>query len=141
MENSNTITQFVEKSFDLNKKELETLPLDEIKLKVKKIISNNRWVKEVSGFPLIIQGQKVTIDTKRETRLMYFQSAAMLPDNSTILWKFPETHLNLTVYDLNLIIYSGIKFIEELFDEEYNKYMQVNNASTLEDILAIHIEF
>lgn len=118
-----------------------TKPIQDVKNEIKRIISHNRWAKEISGFPLTIQGQTVTIDTERDTRTMYFQAAAMIPEEGTVLWKFPEAHLNLTKSDLNLIVYSGIQFIEGLFEDEYIRHVQVNNTSTLQEVLDINTAF
>jgi hypothetical protein len=118
-----------------------TKPLSDVKIEVKRIISHNRWAKEISGFPLEIQETVVTIDTERDTRAMYFQAAAMLPEEGTISWKFPEAHLNLTKANLQYIVYAGIQFIEGLFSEEYIRHQQVDSSLTIEEILEVDRNF
>lgn len=111
--------------------------MEVVKSQLKATVTANRYEVEVQGILLTIQGQQVTIDTARGSRDIFFQTYLALGEAETVNWKFPETWLELTKLDLGLIVQSGKAHIQSTFDWEKDKLLEIDAATTREELEAL----
>jgi hypothetical protein len=114
--------------------------IDLVKGELKAIIAANRYNKENLGVTLTVQGVDVWCDTSRGNRDVFFQKYALMGDNDTVNWKFPNVWLTLTKSDLGYIVASGVGYIQGCFDWEVNKNTEIDNCSTLAQLDAVTLE-
>lgn len=117
--------------------EASPIEIDRVKDHLKGQITANRYEVEVQGIKLTIQGHEVTIDTARGSRDIFFQTYLALGENDIINWKFPEIWITLSKNDLGYIVQSGKDHIQSAFDWEKQKHLEIDAATTREDLEAI----
>lgn len=115
--------------------------IEEARVILKNKLAYNRWEKEISGFTLSVNNVNVTIDTNRDTRNMYFQAMMIMSDDQEILWKFDEGHILLNKQNFQEIFGIGSQYIINLFEQEYFIKLEIDNASTMNELLQIDISF
>jgi hypothetical protein len=116
------------------------LPVDSVKNSIKEIVANNRYVKENSGIKLEIQNTLVSIDTARGSREIFFDTWLAMTEEETINWKFPETWMSVTKSDMFTIVSAGKTHIQTCFNWEQSKVIEIDNATTLQELHAINLE-
>lgn len=99
-------------------------PLESAKLNYKQLASEKRYAVETAGTKITLQGQTVTLDTTREGRNIFVHTMIIMPDNTTIGWKFPEVWLEVTKAELQTIVAAGAGHIQVCFAWE----KQINEA-------------
>lgn len=113
------------------------LEVDAVRNKLKEIVANNRYVYEVKGIKVEVQGNLVTIDTARGSRDIFFSALISMGDSETINWKFPEMWLTVTKSDMTTIVAAGKQHIQDCFTWEQNKSIEIDAATSLEELDAI----
>lgn len=103
-------------------------------------VTANRYDKEISGVKVTIQNTEVTIDTARGNRDIFVQKYLLMSDTDTVQWKFPECWLTLTKADLGLVVSTGATFVQEQFNWEEGKVVEINACTTLEELDAVILE-
>lgn len=119
--------------------EIHEIPLDQIKNSFKEKVANNRWIKESEGVKVTIQTIEVTVDTSRDNRDIFFQKYLLMGENDVSGWKFPEGWLEITKQELGLIVATGAGWIQTAFDWEKNKAIEIDNCTTVEELLLVDL--
>ncbi len=115
------------------------IPLNFVKEALKAIAASERYNKEVKGTTTTIQGREVFLDTARGERDIFFQKYLLMPDNTTVEWKFPDCWLTLTKEDLGAIVFAGVTYIQSQFAWELAIAAQIDAATTVAELKAIVI--
>lgn len=108
-----------------------------VKDALKAIVAAERYQAEIVGPTMTLQGQEVSLDTTREGRNIFVQKWALMGDQDTVNWKFPETWLILTKSELGQVIGVGAAHIQGAFDWELGKVEDIDAATTLAELDAI----
>lgn len=116
---------------------VESNNIDAVKNDLIAKVAANRYAKEISGVKVTIQNTEVTIDTARGNRDIFVQKYLLMSDTDTVQWKFPECWLTLTKADLGLVVSTGATFVQEQFNWEEGKVVEINACTTLEELDAV----
>jgi hypothetical protein len=116
---------------------IEPNNIDAVKNDLISKVAANRYAKEISGVKVTIQNTEVTIDTARGNRDIFVQKYLLMSDTDTVQWKFPECWLTLTKSDLGLIVSTGATFVQEQFNWEEGKVVEIKACTTLEELDAV----
>ena len=109
-----------------------------VKAELKNLVADLRWAKEAKGVTLTIQGTEVWCDTARVNRDIFLQKYTIMPDNTTINWKFQNSvWLELTKAELGTIVSEGSTYIQSCFDWEAEKSVIIDNCTTLAELDAL----
>lgn len=108
-----------------------------VKSELKSVIADIRWTKENKGITLTIQGTDVWCDTSRGNRDIFLQKYTLMPDNTTINWKFPSGWLELSKTELGTIVTEGANYIQTCFDWEASKSALIDACTTLAELDAL----
>lgn len=113
-------------------------PLEFVKADLKNLVADLRWKKEAVGVTLTIQGTEVWCDTSRGNRDIFLQKYTIMPDNTTINWKFQNSiWLELTKAELGTIVTEGSTYIQSCFDWEATQAAIIDNCTTLAELDAL----
>jgi hypothetical protein len=115
-------------------------PIDLVKGELKTLVAAERYIRENAGITLTVQNVPVWCDTSRGNRDIFFQKYAVMGENDTVNWKFPNTWLTLTKAELGIIVASGTAYIQGCFDWEETKSVEIDACTTLAQLDAIVIE-
>jgi len=113
-------------------------PLEFVRANFKSELAEARYYKEIAGITINIQEIDVSIDTSREGRNIFIQTASIMQDSDIIAWKFPETWLNVNKPEMLLIISKGVEHIQNCFNWEKSISEIIDAAQSAEELLAIH---
>ena len=116
------------------------LPIEAVKNRLKEVVAYNRYVKESEGIKIEVQNTLVSIDTARGSREIFFNTWLSMLEEETVNWKFPETWMTVSKSDMFSIVSAGKSHIQSCFDWEQNKTIEIESASTLEDLDAIELK-
>ena len=105
-----------------------------IKNTLKEKVAANRYRKEISGTKVTIQDTEVTVDTGRDSRNIFVQKYMLMSDTDTVQWKFPEGWKTLTKAELGLVVSAGAAYIQEQFDWEVTKGIEIDSKETAEEL-------
>lgn len=111
--------------------------IEVVKGELKNVIADMRWMKENKGITLNIQGIDVWCDTSRGNRDIFLQKYTLMPDNTTINWKFPNGWLSLSKTELGTIVTEGANYIQTCFDWEASKSTIIDACTTLAELDAL----
>jgi hypothetical protein len=114
------------------------IALSKAALKVK--VTDDRYLKEIAGIKVTIQGHEVTADTARGSRDIFAQTYFAMSESETINWKFPEMWLLVTKSDMATIVNAGKNHIQSCFNWELNLHTAIDNAQTVEELKNISLE-
>lgn len=118
--------------------EKRDIPIEYVKHELKNIVADLRWIKEAKGVTLTIQGTEVWCDTARVNRDIFLQKYTIMPDNTTINWKFQNNvWLELTKAELGTIVIEGSTYIQSCFNWEVAQSAIIDNCTTLEELDAL----
>jgi hypothetical protein len=114
----------------------EVLPIqvEFIKQNLKQKVAINRYIKENAGTKVTIQDTEVSIDTSRENRNIFVQKYLLMNESDTVQWKFPEGWKTLTKEELGLVVSTGATYIQEQFDWEVSKGIEIDSKETAEEL-------
>lgn len=115
--------------------------IDGIKQTLKDKLAVIRYTKEIAGTKATVQNNTVTIDTSRDGRNIFVQKYALMGANDTVMWKFPETWLNLTKNDLGQIVTQGAEHIQSQFNWEQSFVAQIDAAQEVATLIEIKKQF
>ena len=110
--------------------EVKETPLEHIKSELKSKIAANRYIKENAGVKYTVQNLEITIDTSRGNRDIFVQKYLLMGDSDTVQWKFPEGWLTLTKPELGTLVSVGVDYVQQQFDWEVSKGVEIDNATT-----------
>lgn len=113
--------------------------LDLVRGELKQLLAAERYQKEISGVKTTIQGVEVTVDTNRGERDIFVQKYLLMGENDTVEWKFPEGWFTLTKSDLGLAVVAGATHIQNAFNWELSKAMELDAATNHEELLLVEI--
>ena len=119
--------------------EIKDQSIESVKQNLISKIAANRYIKECAGIKITIQNVEVNVDTSREGRAIFIQAYTVMADNETINWKFPEAWLTLSKSELTQIIYTGASHVQETFNWESNKTIEINNCGSLQELNVIDV--
>ena len=111
--------------------------LEAVQNELKNELANTRWEKEIAGIKITIQNVEITADTNRGVRDLFVQQYLLMGETETVMWKFPETWLNLTKQDLGLIVGSGANHVKQAFEWEQSLVNQIDLCTTLSELDAL----
>jgi hypothetical protein len=115
--------------------------IDLVKAELKNLVADMRWKKEGEGVTLTIQETEVWCDTSRGNRDIFLQKYTIMPDGTTINWKFPnDIWLQLTKQELGYIVSEGSLYIQSCFDWEATQNDIINACTTLAELDALTFE-
>jgi hypothetical protein len=113
------------------------LPVDAVKNQLKAVAINNRYTYETRGVKIIIQGTEVTVDTSRGSRDIFFDAYLSIGEDETINWKFPEGFFTVNKTELGLAVSAGKSHIQNAFDWEMTKTVEIDACVTLAELNAV----
>lgn len=117
------------------------IPIDQVKSDLKNKVADLRWKKEAKGVTLTIQGTEVWCDTSRGNRDIFLQKYSIMPDNTTINWKFlNNVWLELAKTELGTIVMEGSTYIQSCFNWEAERSAVIDNCTTLAELDALVFE-
>lgn len=119
--------------------QVQDLPIDIVKGSLKGIVAANRYLREIAGIKVNVQGNEVSVDTSRDGRQIYFDTYMAMNDQETIVWKFTEMWISLTKADLGAIVSAGKNHIQSAFQWEAEKAAEIDAATTLAELNAIDL--
>lgn len=119
--------------------EIRQNELESIKNALKRQIAINRYIKEIKGVKTTIQNTEVTVDTARGSRDIFIQKLLLMPDGTTVRWKFPEGWLTLTKPELQAAVTAGAMYVEQQFQWESGVSQQIDACTTAEELDAINL--
>jgi arabinogalactan endo-1,4-beta-galactosidase len=119
--------------------EVWSMPVDAVKNQLKAVLAAERYRKEIAGVKVTIQNTEVTVDTTRDIRNNLVHHYVLMEDNDTIQWKFNTTWLTLTKSEVETLVKAGKSYIQTQFEWEANLIIEINNATTLEQLDSIVI--
>jgi hypothetical protein len=108
--------------------EVKPLLIEIAKANLIKQLSSERKSREAKSIKITVKGQEVTVNTDRESRAVYASKILSIGD-LTAYWKFPETWMEITKYDLEYIISEIDKIVQVAFDWEFAKLNEIENAA------------
>lgn len=114
--------------------------IESVKAYLKSVVASNRYSKEIEGIKQTIQGIEVSVETDRNTRNIFFQKYLLMAENETVGWKFPEAWLTLTKSELGNIVANAASHIENKFNWEANKVVEIDSANTHAELDSILLE-
>lgn len=109
---------------------VEPKPLLDVQGKLKEVVANNRWKKEIAGIKVTIQENELSISTTRGDRDIYLQALQLGADNK--IWKFPEGFFTLSLADLQVIVYAIVNHVQTVFDWEAQTVNEIMSTSDLQ---------
>lgn len=116
--------------------EKSNIDLDKIKNEYKKIISNERWIRETSGYIThSINDIDIKISTDRETRISLVTKLAS--NNGPYNFKFGDVWVEITGENIGQIITKIDEKIQSDFDWELQKINEINLCSTIDELNSI----
>ena len=118
----------------------QPLPIDAVKNQLKTECAAERYRREIAGTKVDIQNTEVTIDTNRGSRDIFVQKYLLMGDTDIVQWKFPEGWLELTKSELGLIVSTGAAHVQDQFNWESAKIVEIDSCETLEQLVAVVIE-
>ena len=102
--------------------------------------AESRWNKETTQINRTIGGKELTLDTDRESRIMYTQAVSLVSDDYTSQWKFNGEFVVINKSDLHSIVYEVMTHVQSCFDWESDKVTEINSKSTIEELKQIILE-
>lgn len=108
--------------------EVKPLILQIAKANLIQQLSSERKSREIKDIKVTVKGQEVTVSTDRESRAVYSSKILSIGD-LTAYWKFPETWMEITKSDLEIIISEIDKVVQAAFDWEFAKLNEIENAA------------
>jgi hypothetical protein len=109
--------------------------LSSAKGKYKDRASDIRYKKEISGTTVTINNNQHFIETGRMQRSKYIEK--LLSMEESVNWKFQDQWDILSKVDIQKIVSTINTHIQSAFDEEYNFNLLIEQAESIEDLLAI----
>lgn len=145
--NYNQKTEYIHGPFwnfdnDIAQGTYQVLPtsIELIKNTLKAQVASERYTTEVAGFKYTIQNTEVFVDTSRDTRNIFVQKLLLMADTDTCSWKFPEAWLTLTKTELASIVMDGAAFVQNCFNWEEAKVIEIDLCTTAEQLDAINLK-
>lgn len=126
-------------SFATGTFQVKDQPIEYVKQTLIGRVAANRYIKESAGTTTVIQDKTVSIDTSREGRAIFVQAYTLMADDATINWKFPEAWLTLTKPELGQVVAVGATHVQQSFNWEESKTVEINNCTTLEELNNIDV--
>jgi hypothetical protein len=117
--------------------EVQPLDLNSVKQNYRERVASKRYDKEIAGTSVEINGIEYKLKTDRDSRFKYVEKLVLMEDDTTINWKFDEGWALLNKENLQSIVSSIETHVQNTFDEEYNLNVILDQAQTVQDILAI----
>ena len=111
--------------------------LDEVKTLRKQEVSPYRREKENTILTLTINGTEVEVSTSREERLLLASKLAASPGPHN--FKFKNTWLEITTEELQYILNQIDIKVQEAFDWEYTKLVEIDACETIDDVYDVVI--
>jgi hypothetical protein len=111
--------------------------LEEVKTLRKQEVSPYRREKENTIITLTINGTAVEVSTSREERLLLASKLAASPGPHN--FKFKNTWLEITTAELQYILNQIDMKVQEAFDWEYTKLVEIDACETIDDVYAVVI--
>ena len=101
----------------------------QVRHELKEIAANTRWIREIKGTTITLQGSTVSLDTNRGSRDIFLQ-AYQLGSNGAV-WKFPSCWLTLSNAELGLIVEAVMGHVQTCFVWESTIDAEIDAATTL----------
>jgi hypothetical protein len=117
--------------------------LNGVKGYLKNTVAANRYSVETGKLEYTFSdGQVVELYTEREERMIYLNTLQALPDGMTVPFKFKNGifRTGVTKQELQEIVNLGMMHIASTFEWESNKVLEIENASTKEELKVIEIK-
>lgn len=123
--------------------EVSDVSIDSVKNSMKAQLATNRYNQEVSPLKTTIQGTEVSIPTARGyDRDIWFQMLALLPEGSSQVFKFDGgIWLTLTKADIQSIVSAMVTHVQNSFDWESGKVVEIDAAADKAALEAIDINW
>jgi len=115
------------------------IPIDAVKNQLKAVLANQRYIKEVKGTTVTVQGTEVTVDTARGVRDTLTQQYLLMVDSDTVQWKFPQTWLTLSKTEVGEVVRAAAAYVQTQFQWEAGLIAEIDGATTHEQLDAIVI--
>lgn len=108
--------------------------VDHVKDELKLTLADNRYLGEISGISIDLQGISIRLDTSRGNRDIFLQRYILMADTDTISWKFSEGWFTLSKIEVKSIVDTIHNFVQSQFDWENSKIQEINLLETLEQL-------
>lgn len=113
-----------------------SLSTDQIKNILKNKVSAERYLREIAGTKVTLNGVDYPIETDRESRTKWIQLAS-LPGPTN--WKIAGSFINLTQQDATAILQAVVDYVQTQFDWEMNMYTLIDSKSDINELKSIEI--
>jgi len=132
-------------SFDENNNHIATffaqeLPIENVKTNLKDNIAATRYSLETTPITTTLVSNTattVTLNTDRESRLVYGQSLAVSTSTYSANWKFQEGFFTITQADLESIVNTVTAYVQSCFDWEAEKTVEIDAKTSVADLKLI----
>jgi hypothetical protein len=94
-----------------------------------------RYQKEISGTTVTINDHEYFVETDRTLRTKYAEKLISMEED--VNWKFQDQWVILSKADMQMIVNAINAHVQSTFDEEYYLNLLIEQAESLEDLLAI----
>lgn len=110
--------------------------INSVKNDLKAIVANNRWLLEVSGVNVNVQGQDIYVTTERGSRDIFLQAVQLGSDGQR--WKFDNgIWLVLSLAELQVILNAIVSHVQMAFDWESDKLAEIDACVDLASLDAV----
>lgn len=115
--------------------------LDEVKKSLFGIVERNRNNKETSGLAVLLNNEEYKIFSGPISRLNLLEKHNLMQENDTCVWKFMDNKWATVNKAQILYLYNSIlDFVKNLQQWEYDKTIEINNATTVDQLKEISLE-
>lgn len=114
-------------------------PVDHVKAELKLKLADNRYLGEISGITIDLQGISIKLDTCRNNSDVFLQRYILMADTDTISWKFSEGWLTLSKIEVKSIVDTIHNFVQSQFDWENSKIQEIDSLETLIELDELNI--
>jgi hypothetical protein len=120
--------------------EVMNYPVEAVQNMLKDVVARNRYLAEVSGIKVTIQGNELNINTARGARDIYAQ--ALVVGSNGDRWKFSnDVWLTLSTAEVQTIAQAIKAHVQSVFNWEDQKVAEINSKTTLQDLDAIDLAY
>lgn len=115
--------------------------LDEVKKLLLQTVEINRNNKEISGLTVTLDNEEYKIFSGPISRLNLLEKHNLMQENDTCVWKFMDNKWATVNKTQVLYLYNSIlDFVKNLQQWEHDKTVEINNATTVDQLKEISLE-
>lgn len=115
--------------------------LDDVKKLLLETVERNRNNKEMSGLTVTLNNEEYKIFSGPISRLNLLEKHNLMQENDTCVWKFMDNKWATVNKTQVMYLYNAIlDFVKNLQQWEYDRTVEINNATTVDQLKEISLE-